>query len=361
MRPFIIYALPRSRTFWLSRFLSYGDYECGHEQARYVRSMEDARSWLSQNCVGTAETTAAPWWRIIQNIRPDIMTLVVRRPVDEVVESIMRLDMRGVCTFDREKLTANMHRLDRRLHQIERCVPNVMSVRFSALAREDVCAAVFEHCLPYRHDRQWWTTIAPIILSGNMPALMRYFFAHKKQTDRVSALCLKQFRAILAQPEPRGDENFDGITIEQEDFRTFWRDGRELFSQHCLDVGEGEDQYLHKNVGLAEKLDEAGALQIMTARCNGRMFGYLMTIVGPSLESPDLVTATQTTFYASQDVPGLGMRIQKASIAALRERGVNEVVMRAGTRGSGRRISAMYRRLGATDHGHLFNLTLKVA
>ncbi len=30
MRPFVVFGLPRSRTAWLSRFLTYGDWVCGH-------------------------------------------------------------------------------------------------------------------------------------------------------------------------------------------------------------------------------------------------------------------------------------------------------------------------------------------
>ena len=97
--PFIIYALPRSGTFWLSRYLTWGGYACAHEQARHVRAPADVRSWLAQDHTGTAETAAAPWWRLVQHYRPDVRTLVVRRPVagtlPRLVEcrSIYRADM----------------------------------------------------------------------------------------------------------------------------------------------------------------------------------------------------------------------------------------------------------------------------
>ena len=88
------------------------------------------------------------------------------------------------------------------------------------------------------------------------------------------------------------------------------------------------------------------------------MFGYLMAIISPSLESPDVVSALHTTFFADGTFPGLGMRLQRASIAALREKGVGEVFMRAGVRGSGPKMGALYQRLGATDYGRMFTLSL---
>ena len=55
------------------------------------------------------------------------------------------------------------------------------------------------------------------------------------------------------------------------------------------------------------------------------------------------------------------MKLQRAAIETLQARGVNEVFFRAGVRGSGPRMGAMYRRLGAADDGQLYKLNLKAA
>jgi len=99
-------------------------------------------------------------------------------------------------------------------------------------------------------------------------------------------------------------------------------------------------------------------LQITTARSNGRMFGYLMTIIGPSLASGTTTSATHTTFYADPSFPGLGLKLQREALAMLKERGVDEIVWEAGKRGSGPRLGAMYRRLGAAEHGETYRLQL---
>jgi hypothetical protein len=88
------------------------------------------------------------------------------------------------------------------------------------------------------------------------------------------------------------------------------------------------------------------------------MFGYLMTAIGPTLDAPDVMQGWHTIFFASSDMPGLGMKLQRAALDGLRARGVGEVIMRAGHRGSGPRLGTFYRRLGAERYGELYRLEL---
>lgn len=359
-RPFVIYGLPRSRTYWLSRFLSYGDWECWHEPAQQFRGVDDIRSWLSQDCTGAADTSASSWWRTVQRYRPDARILVVRRPVGEVVDSLMRLDMRGVCAFDRVALTRQMTRLDRKLDQIERRVAGVLSVNFSDIENETTCARIFEHCLPYAHDPDWWARNAAFNLQADMPALMRYQSAHRTQIDRLVTLC-REDTVTTMRATRHGPADRSAVTIQQEPFEAFWRDGQELFVEHAAEVGGREGVILRPNVPLAERLEEARAVQIVTARYRGRMVGYLVVLIGPSLEDIDLVSATQNTFFVTRAFRGIGFRLLRFAIDGLRKRNVGEVILRAGVRGDGRRLTAMFERLGAKEYGHLYNIMLRAA
>jgi hypothetical protein len=193
---FIVYGLPRSRTNWLSHFLSYGDHECRHEMAQYMRGVDDLKSWLSQENMGAAETAAAPGWRLIHHYRPDIRAVVVRRPVDEAMASLLRLDLGGIAAYDAERLRKGIAYLDRCLAQIERQVPDVLSVRFANLTREETCARLFEHVLPCRHDHRWWDYMQRLNLQVNSRALMRYRLAHRAQIDRFKAACWAELRRL---------------------------------------------------------------------------------------------------------------------------------------------------------------------
>lgn len=349
MKPFIVLGLPRSRTAWLSRFLAYGDYTCGHEELRHCRSLDDVAAWFAQPFTGTAETAAAPWWRMIP---ADIQVVVVRRPVGNVVESLMHLPG---CLFDRAALESGMKRLDHKLDQITARRDNVLSVTFDGLNDEAVCKAVFEHCLPYEFNRDWWASWAPVNVQCDMRAILRYFEAHRPALDKLVKIARHQSLASLAIHAARDP---DGVTIQTESFETWLTDARKCFDDHLILVGEAPGDWAKKNIDMMRRLDDLGAMQITTARSNGRIFGYLMTLLTPSLTSPDVMSAMNTTFYADPTFPGLGMKIQRAALRFLKARGIDEVFYEAGKRGSGERLGTMFRRLGAVDHGQVFRLQL---
>jgi len=351
MSGFVILSLPRSRTAWLSRFLSYGEWTCGHEELRHFRSLDDVKAWFAQGLVGTVETAAAPFWRLIPE---GVKVVVIRRPVAEVVESLMNLPG---CEFDRAALEKLIVRLDRKLDQIEARL-DCLSVEFDDLATEAGAAKVFEYCLPYTFDKAHWQAFAGVNIQINMPALMRYYAAYRPALDKLASIAKHQCLADMALHEPIAP---DGVTFQTETFDSWLTDAKALFDDHLVAVGEAPGDWSKKNIPLMRQIDEIGAMQITTARSNGRMFGYLMTLVTPSLASESGISATNTTFYASKEFPGLGLKLQRASLASLRERGVNDVFMRAGVRGSGDRLDTIYRRLGAENNGQEYRLVLKEA
>ncbi len=173
-RPFVIFALPRSRTAWLARFLTYGETVCGHDELRHMRTLGDVEAWFTQPNIGMAETAGAPWWRLLGHYAPTARVVVVRRHLDEVHDSLMRID--GV-RFDPDAILKILVRLDRKLDQIEARL-SVLSVRFDDLQNEDICAAIFEHCLPYRHDHEHWARLDQTNVQADLRAMMRYMEAY---------------------------------------------------------------------------------------------------------------------------------------------------------------------------------------
>lgn len=345
---FVILGLPRSRTAWLARFLTYGDHICGHEELRHFRSFDDASAWLSQPRMGSAETALAPWWRTLLRMAPEVRVVVVRRQVAEVVESLAAFG------FDPAVIAPAMRRLDAKLDQIVRRVP-CLEVTFDALNEESACKAVFEHCLPYKFDPAHWQKLAGENVQCDMAALVRYATAFRPQMEKFAA---QARHAELREMMARKPVEPQGITFQTETCATWKRDGRRLFEDHCFTVGEDPGEWERKNWSLFEAIESVGAMQITTARCNGRMFGYLMTLVAPSLVSEGITSATHTTFYADPAFPGLGMKLQRHALEGLKARGVDEVVWEAGQRGDGPRLGTMYRRLGAIEHGRTYRLEL---
>ena len=345
---FVILGLPRSRTFWLSRFLSYLDWNCGHDQLQYMRSLEDVRSWLSQPCTGTAETAVAPFWRLLKHYAPDTKIVTVRRSVGDVMTS---LSWSGIIVSD--PVDELIRQQDRKLDQIERRIPGVLSVQFDDLASEAVCAKIFEHCLPYPHDPKWWASWDRQIVSGNITAQTRYASAHLPQLQKLARLARQRELALM---RPKGIAPSGFVFEEENDFDVWYRDATPLFREHEALVDENPDQHATKNLPLMRQLFMGGKLQILTARSNGKMFGYHMAVISPTLESPDGVMANLLTHYASKDAPGLGRKLHYATIDLLRHKGVHEIFARAGIRGDGPRLGALYRRSGFRDYGELFRL-----
>lgn len=350
---FIIYALPRTRTYWLSQFLSYGNVKCGHDELRHIRGLDDIKSLLSMPDYGSAETGAAPYWRLIHAMRRDIKVVTIRRPVSDVVDSLMAM---GV-SLRRRDLHARMQYLDAKLDQIEARVPDVMRVDFNALQDEAQCAALFTHCTGLPHDEAWYRHVAPLRLTVDLSAYLRYFEGHLPQLQRVGRLA-KQRMLQKLHHRPVASE---AMMFQQEPIDVCIRDAQRLMAEHAIEVGEPEDSWTTKNVELLRSLERAGALYVTTARSNGRMFGYLMSIIAPRLDAATGRDGVHTLFYASPDAPGLGLKLQRASVEFLRSLGVDQVAFRAGTRGSGDRSAALYRRLGARDAGQMFVLDLQEA
>ncbi len=349
---FLVLALPRSRTFWLSQFLSHGGWQCGHDQLRYCRSFDDVRSWLAQPRTGTVETVGAPFWRLIPRLAPDVRLVTIRRPVVEVVDSWARTGLR----FDVTKMTKVMQQVDRKLDQLEYRLAGVQRFDYDELAEESVCARLFEHCLQLPHDHGWWRHLSAMNLQINLDHLWRYCDAHKSQ---LAKMALTAKHVALAAMQPVEDHVEDGVTFQQETFRRSFADATELMTKHMVATEQSPDDFLRKNVPLMEALDDLGRMQVTTARCNGRMFGYLMSIIAPSLDAPDRIVAQPTAFFAESSIKNLGMRLQRASLQALKRRGVHEVLFRAGHRGAGPRLGTFYRRLGAVEFGQLYRLELE--
>ena len=323
-----------------------------------MRSLEDVRAWLAQPMTGTAETLAAPYWRLIAKVAPAARVVVVRRPVAEVVESILKLETFGAGQFDRETLTQAMRKLDAKLSQAAKRLPNVLEVQFSELEWAGTCAEVFEHCLPYKFDREWWEYLAPVNVQCDFHAHMRYAQAYAPQLLKFGEILAFKMRSDLAA---KTREPPEGMSFQEEPYAAWVKDGVRLFEKHCVEVDEPPSSYPSKNWGSMREIAAAGNMQIVTARSNGRMFGYLMTVLYPSLEDPKRKSAVHTMFFADEYAPGIGLKLQRFALAKLKERGIDEVFFRAGPRGSGPKMGPLYKRLGAKPDGEVYRLSFNGA
>jgi len=191
--PFLILALPRSRTAWISKFLTYGEWHCGHEQLRYMRSIEDVISWHGMGEIGTAETAAAPHWRLALALFPDLNIITIRRDRREVLDSFARMGIGG------EAPGTMLERLDRKLDQIERRGPNVTAIDYHELDSESGAKRLWESTLPYPFDREWYSLLAPLNIQLSLPHLLRYYSAHESQIVRFAAVAKETTKVLIRE------------------------------------------------------------------------------------------------------------------------------------------------------------------
>lgn len=318
-----------------------------------MRSLDDARTYFTQPNVGSVETGVAPFWRTLESIVPQARIVTIRRPVGDVVDSLMRV---SGCRFDRTRIELQARYLDRKLDQIERRA-GALSFHYDDLKRAEVCRSIWRACLPYPWDYGHWASVADVNVQCDLRAMMRYAEAYRPALEKLAAIAKHR---TVARMNLR-PVSMAGMTFQAEAFDDWLRDARSLFDEHLVQVGEAPGDWQRKNLVLLRQLHKAGALQIMTARMNGRMFGYLMSIIAPSLETEGRTVAAHTTFFASPDAPGLGLKLQRAALVALKDHGVGEAAMQAGARGSGPRLATMFKRLGAQEDGQVFRLQLAEA
>ena len=346
MPPFIVFALPRSRSFWLSIFLSYKGHYCGHDELRHCRSLDDIRSWLAMPGVGACETAAAPFWRLLEQICPTARIVTLRRPVQEILDSLQRA---GVA-FDPRVMTILLEQHMRKLDQIERRIGGVWATTFADLAEEMGCAGVFEHCLDQPHDHAWWARLSALNLQQPIHQLLAYLSAHAPQIEKLRRIARHEMLRSFRRPHA-----IDGVVFQQEPLAVAFHDGARAMSDECVAMGEYPEAWQGMNLPLLQRLEAKGSLHIYTARSNGRLFGYVVTALGEAFHAVGQCEAEQVATFADPSWPGLGRKLQQAAIDDLRALGVDRVLMFQpdGTRGG-----LMYRRLGAQQTGARFVLEL---
>jgi hypothetical protein len=194
-QPFIIYSLGRSRSAWLSAFLTYRDWRCDHEAAVTLRSMDEARAFLAQPRHGTIESGVSPGWPLIRAMCPGIREVVIFRPVEDVIQSYLGVDIAPRFTYDVPALRRNLTHFEHCLRRLA-ARPGVLSLDFDDLGTELGCRAVWERCLPYPFDREHWLDFKDRNIQCGLPALLAYYHDHRETVEAFKREAKSELRAL---------------------------------------------------------------------------------------------------------------------------------------------------------------------
>ncbi len=160
-----------------------------------MRSIEDVKQFFAAPNTGTVETGVAQGWWLIHHYIPNIRAVVIHRPVEAVMNSMLAVDTGGVATYDEEKLRSIMQYGERMLEQIS-SLPGVLSIDFDSLSTKEGCAAIWERCLPYAFDEQHWLDMKDKNIQVDMKEFLSYYFANREKIEGFKRACWAELRAI---------------------------------------------------------------------------------------------------------------------------------------------------------------------
>lgn len=195
MPPFIIYSRGRSRTAWLTAFLTYGQWKCYHEVGIRLRSLQDIKDLFSLSNIGILETTAIHARPLIKYVCPEIKEVVILRPLEEVIDSFLQTDTGGIVTWDEEKMHKILMRGDRELRKLAQS-PEVLAIEYAELATCEGCKKIFEFCLPYEFNDDWWELTKDQNIQIDMKKFFQYALENKEAIENFKKQLKQELRRL---------------------------------------------------------------------------------------------------------------------------------------------------------------------
>jgi len=187
LQPYAVFTAGRSRTMWLSAFLSYGVCSCNFEAIAKVQNFKEVLQMLSIPGMGAAETMSAPAWPLLLTAAPQLRVVVVRRPTEEILESLTRAT-EGKLELDLPVLRRLIGYIVRALEKLS-AQSQTLTVDFADLTKEATCKAVFEHCLPYKFDPGWWKFMDSKVVDPDVMQLAQLYQVRQEQIRGLGREC----------------------------------------------------------------------------------------------------------------------------------------------------------------------------
>lgn len=155
--PFVIFSLPRSRSTWLSVYLSKPGRVIGHDIGVECKSPQD---FIAKLGAGTCETGAAFAAPVIRKLVPDVKIVVIRRDVWEVSQSLDGLEL----GWHLQEMTQRARDLANLSAQ-----SGVLTKTFHELETFEACDEIHRFCLGEPADRLWWEKMSRTNVQIDIP------------------------------------------------------------------------------------------------------------------------------------------------------------------------------------------------
>lgn len=331
-RPYLILALPRSRTFWLANFLSAeAPAPCGHDVLVNCRTTDDFINTMFISARGSVETAGVLGVRLWQARIPNLRIVLIRRPLADVIASLEKFSV----DFDHDDLWRKNAMLDELSLQ-----PGVESIDYADLSNNDCTDWLWEYCNE---------TAVPAGLSTVMQG-------QNLQIDMAVRLTLLQDEAPritglkLDLAERLGE--LDGksrLIVREESFYTCWQECDALGKLHWDETHADWEASRPYNVDWNELEAQfrSGALHIVSARVAGKLVGYMFWHIFPDPESRGLWLANMGPWFALAGNAKAAHKLYIHSLDMLRGYGIDNAILHHRTLGRGANLDKFYLRHGA--------------
>jgi hypothetical protein len=136
-----------------------------HDVAPLCKSIENfVKAYKEEGMWGSVEIGGVVAWQVIRKELPDLKTIVVRRPIQEVYSSITEEGYQGHL--------ANLAELDEMLNVVS-AQSDVLSIETRMLDSPAVCKWLFEYCLELEFDFDWWAQISALDIQVKLEDVMK--------------------------------------------------------------------------------------------------------------------------------------------------------------------------------------------
>jgi hypothetical protein len=166
-----------------------------HDVAPLCKSVEGfVKAYKEEGMWGSVEIGGMIGWHLIRQELPDLKTVVVRRPLQDVYGSIANLGLQGNLT--------NLAELNATLDLIA-SQPDVYSINASDLDAPAMGKWLFEFCLELEFDFDWWYELVQLniqikideVLEAKEEIIARYNLFREDVLSRMDevrdSLCLQ--------------------------------------------------------------------------------------------------------------------------------------------------------------------------
>jgi len=145
------------------------------------------KAYKQEGLWGSVEIGGMIGWQVIRQELPDLKTVLVRRPLQDVYNSILKMGFQGHLT--------NLAELDATLDVISE-QPNVYSINSTDLDAPVTGKWLFEYLLEQEFDFDWWHSMIQTNIQVNLDEAIaikpetdaRYELYHKDVLERMKSI-----------------------------------------------------------------------------------------------------------------------------------------------------------------------------